>query len=210
MEQSLGLFLLSAVLISLSGVLSPGPMTAAVVERGGRSGLSGIYISIGHGLVEFPLIAILALGAGALFKHDWTRIFVGVSGGAYLFYLGLGMLRSPGAADMAEEDAGRGSSVVSGVLLSVGNPYFLLWWATVGLGLVLSATAFGVLGVVLFAVVHWLCDLLWLGFLAAASNRGAKRLGQGFYRKVSLVSGVVLVFFGGVFLWNSVRLLAGG
>ncbi|MGD8351539.1 MAG: LysE family transporter [Nitrospirota bacterium] len=209
MEQSLGLFLVSAVLISLSGVLSPGPMTAAVVERGRRSGLSGLYISLGHGLVEFPLIALLALGAGAFFQNEWTKVVVGVAGGAYLLYLGFGMLRPSAAGDPAEEGSGHGSSVVSGVLLSVGNPYFLLWWATVGLGLVISASAFGVLGVVLFAFVHWLCDLVWLGFLAAAANRGARRFGRGFYRKVSLVSGAVLVFFGGVFFWNSIRLLAG-
>ncbi len=209
MDQSLGVFLVSAILISLSGVLSPGPMTAAVVERGGRSGLSGVYISLGHGLVEIPLIALLALGAGAFFQNEWTKIVVGVAGGAYLLYLGFGMLKPSAVGDPAEEVSGQGSLVMSGVLLSVGNPYFLVWWATVGLGLVISATAFGILGVVLFAVVHWLCDLAWLGFLAAASNRGVKKFGHGFYRKVSLVSGAVLVFFGGVFFWNSIRLLAG-
>lgn len=208
MEQNLWIFLLSAVLISLSGVLSPGPMTAAVVERGGRSGRSGIYISLGHGAVELPIIAVLALGAGSVFQTQWVKIVVGIAGGIYLLYLGRGMLRPP-AADPSGGKAGQGSSVLAGILLSIGNPYFIIWWATVGLGLVISATAFGVMGVVLFAIVHWLCDLVWLGFLSAASNRGVKRFGPGFYRKVSLVSGGVLLFFGVVFIWNSARLLAG-
>ncbi len=208
MEQNLGLFLASAVLISLSGVLSPGPMTAAVVERGGRSGLSGVYISLGHGAVEFPLIAILAYGAGSFFQSEPVKIVVGIAGGIYLLYLGRGML---GVKAYDRQDVGtrKGSSVLAGVFLSLGNPYFLIWWATVGLGLVISAMSFGVFGVVLFAVVHWLCDLAWLGFLSAASRKGVRKFGSGFQTKASLISGVVLLFFGVVFIWSAVGILAG-
>lgn len=208
MEQSFAIFLFSAVMISLSGVLLPGPMTAVVIEHGGRSRLAGIYISLGHAVVEFPIIAVVAMGAAGVFESQALRILVGLLGGAYLLYLGGGLMK-PKAIGQGGNGGGTNSSFLVGILLSAGNPAFLLWWATIGLGLVVSAMAFGTAGVVIFAIVHWLCDLVWLTFLAAASHKGIKRFGDTFYRKVSLACGAVMLFFGGMFVVNSLKLLAG-
>lgn len=54
--------------------------------------------------------------------------------------------------------------LVSGIVLS-GNPYFLIWWATVGLTLTSQAMEFGVLALVVFLLIHWLCDVGWLEFV---------------------------------------------
>jgi threonine/homoserine/homoserine lactone efflux protein len=205
MEQGLLFFLASAVMISLSGVLSPGPMTAAVIQHGGRSRLTGVYVSLGHGVVEVPLIILLALGAGSLFETPGVRIFVGLAGGAYLLHMGKGLLR-PG--DLSPEGQAGSSSLMAGIALSIGNPYFLLWWATVGLGLVLSAVKFGALGLVLFIAIHWLCDLIWYTLLSSLSYRGVKTFGSGLYRKVSIACGLAMLFFGGGFIVSSLKLLA--
>ncbi len=207
MQESFAVFLVTAVLVSLSGALSPGPMTASVIQHGTRSRLSGIYFSLGHALIEFPLIGMIALGAGSVFEAQGVRVAVGMAGGAYLLYMGRGMLR-PVEDPPLENNEPRESSFLAGVLLSVGNPYFLLWWATVGLGLVIAATGFGTAGVVVFALVHWLCDLVWLTFLSAASHRGAERLGRAFNRRVSVACGFALLFFGVFFIWNSLRVIA--
>jgi threonine/homoserine/homoserine lactone efflux protein len=203
MEQSLPLFLFSAVLISLSGVLSPGPLTAAVIEGGSRSRLTGLYVSLGHAAVEMPLIAFIALGAGSVLSHGPVRAAVGAAGGLYLLYMARGMLGQAPAGAGAEP--GGASSVLSGVVLSAGNPYFVLWWATVGAGLVISASGFGAVGLVLFALLHWLCDLAWLAFLSIASHRGARAFGARLSRKVSVFCGVVMLFYGGLFIYNSAR-----
>ena len=60
-----------------------------------------------------------------------------------------------------------------GVVLSGANPYFLLWWATVGLTLTGRAMEFGVMVLILFALVHWLCDLGWLEVLSFAGFKGS-------------------------------------
>lgn len=209
MEQGLAVFLTSALLISLSGVLSPGPMTAAVIGRGGRSWSAGIYVSLGHGIVEVPLILLLYLGLGGLFETQWVRMSVGIAGGSYLLYSGRGLLRPADELDAG----GKGKaapSVLAGVLLSAWNPWFLLWWATIGLGLVMGAAGFGAKGVVLFTAVHWLADLLWYTFLSVLSYRGTKALGVGIYRKVSIVCGIFMLFFGGAFIMGSLKLLASG
>jgi threonine/homoserine/homoserine lactone efflux protein len=204
MEQGLPVFLASAVMISLSGVLSPGPMTAAVIQHGARSRLTGVYVSLGHGVVEIPLIILLAFGAGSLFETPGVRLFVGLAGGTYLLHMGKGLLR-PG--DLSLDEQKGPSSLMAGIALSIGNPYFLLWWATVGLGLVLSAARFGALGLVLFIVLHWLCDLVWYTLLSSLSFRGVRTFGSGLYRKVSIICGLAMLFFGGAFILGSLKLL---
>lgn len=206
MEQNFLIFLFSAVIISLSGVLSPGPMTAAVIEQGGRMRFPGLYVSIGHGAVEIPLMVFIFLGAGSLLELQWVRIVVGMAGGIYLILLGKNMLKGNGHKAREKHTA---SSLLSGVVLSIGNPYFLLWWATVGAGLVIAASGFGLKGLVSFAVVHWLCDVVWLSFLSFASFKGIKTFGAGLYRKVSVFCGAAMLFYGGVFIVGAARLLVG-
>ena len=55
-------FLLQAVLISLSGVMAPGPLSAAIVGQGRRSPHAGALVALGHGIVEFPLMAVILIG----------------------------------------------------------------------------------------------------------------------------------------------------
>jgi len=210
--ESLPLFLLSAVVISLSGVLAPGPLTAAVVEGGSRSRLAGLHVSLGHGVVEMPLMALIFFGAGSVFELGPVRAAVGGVGGLYLLYLGRGMLRGGGAVEGAPSGAAGArarSGVLSGAVLSAGNPYFLLWWATVGSGLVLGAARFGLSGLLLFAAVHWLCDLAWYSLLAAASRKGTEAFGTGLYRAVSLLCGGAMLFFGGYFIYGAARIVTG-
>lgn len=91
----------------------------------------------------------------------------------------------------------------TGVILSGANPYFLIWWATVGLALATQAVELGILAFVLFAVIHWLCDLVWLEVLSFASNKGTEILGDRIQRIVLVVCGAMLVFFGGKFLYDA-------
>jgi threonine/homoserine/homoserine lactone efflux protein len=199
-------FLTSAALISLSGVLSPGPMTAAAIGHGSRSRSSGVRISIGHGLVEVPLIVALYLGAGAFLADEATRVGVGLVGGAFLLLIGWGLVKAARSADPLGQPTHTGRSpLVAGMVLSIGNPYFLLWWATIGLGLVVGAERFGPGGVAAFTLVHWACDLAWFGFLGALTHRGVEAFGLKLYRGVSLACGGAMVAFGGAFIIDALK-----
>lgn len=202
MEHNLIIFLFSAVMISLSGVLSPGPMTAAVIQQGSRSEFTGIYIALGHGVIEMPLILLIFLGASSFLQVEWVRILIGMAGGIYLLFMAKDLLISRKNEEVKKE-GGMPSSFFSGIILSIGNPSFLLWWGTIGVGLVINAVRFGLIGLILFALFHWLCDLLWYSFLSLASFRGIKMFGAGFYKKISIVCGLAMFFYGGVFIFNS-------
>lgn len=202
MDQSLPAFLMTAVAISLSGVMAPGPMTAMTIGRGSADGRAGITIALGHGIVELPLMAAVMAGAGFLFTLPFVKEGVGIGGALLMFVMAAGLLRSPGGRVEPSFAAPR-SNLAAGIALSAGNPYFLIWWATVGASLIARAAVFGPLGLALFALVHWLCDAVWLTALAWLAARGSRSLGPRFHRGVSIISGAALFIFAGFFLWQS-------
>ncbi|NLC58340.1 MAG: LysE family transporter [Armatimonadetes bacterium] len=200
-------FLLKVVVISLSGVLAPGPMTAATVVAGTRQRHAGALVAIGHGLVEFPLVLLTLVGVGQVLQRTGVRVGIGLAGGAFLVLMGLQML----ATRQGSAEAGLPRSrhpITTGVVLTGANPYFLVWWATVGLALATQAAGLGLLVFGVFVVLHWLCDLVWLELLSAASHRGTKVLGERSQRAVLVICGGAMLFFGAAFLRDALRLLS--
>jgi threonine/homoserine/homoserine lactone efflux protein len=97
--------------------------------------------------------------------------------------------------------------VLAGVILSASNPYFLIWWATVGLALATRATQWGMWAFALFAVVHWSVDLMWLQILSWVSFKGSKVFGQRGQRTVILICALALLAFGLIFIYAAVAKL---
>jgi threonine/homoserine/homoserine lactone efflux protein len=193
--MSLPAFLAEAVLISLSGVMAPGPMTATVVGRGSESPHAGALVAIGHGIAEFPLMVAVFYGVGKLFDLPYVKAGIAFFGGLFLLVMGVGMFRSMEQGEVGSRAQGR-TPVVAGIMLSVGNPYFLVWWATVGAALILRSVQFGLWGFVAFGLLHWSCDFVWSYFLSALSFKGGQFFGRWFQKAVFLTCGALLLFFG--------------
>ena len=193
-------FLLKTVGISLSGVLAPGPMTAATLAAGIRSPHAGALIAVGHAVVEVPLMLLILAGAGAVFEAPSVKLGIGLAGGAFLLFLGSQLLAALRRGDVVEGVSETRHPFVTGVVLTAANPYFLIWWATVGMTLATHAVNFGILAFVLFGTLHWLCDLVWLEILSLTSYKGTEVLGGRLQQVVLLVCGIMLVAFGVIFL----------
>lgn len=194
-------FLLQAMFISLSGVMAPGPLSAAIVGRGQRAPHAGALMAIGHGVFEFPLMGLVLLGFGPWVDAPYVRPVVASLGGVVLLWMGASMLRGlRGVAAATTPHADGRSALVTGIVLTAANPYFLIWWLSVGAALLLRATEYGPGGVLAFAVAHWLCDLGWFWLLSAAAYGGGRLLGAGFQRLVLLVCGLFLLVMGADFL----------
>ncbi len=199
-------FLLYAVGISLSGVMAPGPMAAAAVASGANRRHAGIAMALGHGVIELPLMLLVLTGVGTLIQSNAARIIIGFAGGAFLVLMGLQMLA---AVRKHKDDAAaldRGHPFRDGVVLSGANPYFLLWWATIGLALTMEAVELGILAFVLFVIVHWLCDLVWLEVLSLASFKGSKLFGGRTQTVVLTICGIALLFFATGFIVGATQL----
>ena len=202
-------FLLKTIIISLSGVMAPGAVTAATIAQGTRNRWAGTLISVGHGIVEIPLIFLLMLGLGLIFKMDPVKIAIGILGGGFLLWMGVDMLRQTSVNSNPSQEAFKEGSIMTGIVLSATNPYFLFWWATVGLNLAIGAKELGLTALILFAVVHWLCDLIWLSILsmgAFITHQEAGLFGSKIQKGILIFCGVALLFFGGKFLFDALKL----
>lgn len=193
--MSLGVFLVETVLISLSGVMAPGPMTALTVGKGMQSRSAGTFISFGHAVVEIPLMIFLLVGLGEIVQLPHVRNAISITGGLFLLYMAFSMVRRFRAAGV-EPAVDPRSPFLIGIAASATNPYFLLWWATVGMALILRAEVYGPVGFTLFTLVHWLCDFFWLSILSIASHKGGNIWGARFQKAVLAMSALVLAGFG--------------
>jgi len=194
-------FLFEAVLVSLSGVLAPGPITSVSVGYGSENPRAGAWVAVGHGLVEFPVMGGVLLGVGAVMDLPWVRTAIALLGGVFLLYMGVGMLRNIREEEIVGTVSAR-SPLAAGALLTLGNPYFLIWWATVGASLILRSTEFGLLAFAAFAAGHWLCDLGWDSFLSQLSFKGGQFFGRKFQRVVFGLSGAFLLFYSAKLLFE--------
>jgi len=199
-------FIFEAVIISLSGVMAPGPITAASIGKGNESPHAGALIAIGHGVVEFPLMIALFYGFGYLLNLIYVKALIGIIGGLFLLFMGISMFHGVKKSDVSSKIYAY-SPIISGILLSLGNPYFLVWWATVGVTLILKSIDFGIFGFLIFALCHWLCDFFWYYFLSIISFKGGKFFGRKFQKIIFVICGVFLLFFSVKFIIDTIRLL---
>ncbi|MEA3360096.1 MAG: LysE family transporter [Thermodesulfobacteriota bacterium] len=204
--MSLLTFLLEAVFISLSGVMAPGPITAVTLGKGSSSPHVGAFVAIGHGIIEFPLMISIFYGFGYFLKLSYIKAGIAFVGGLFLLFMGIGMFRSMTQPEITSSKYSH-SPIMAGVLLTIGNPYFLIWWATIGAALIFNSFKFGVLGFIIFMFVHWLCDLVWFYFLSALSFKGGKFFGKGFQKISFGICGVFLLFFSGKFIFDAVKMI---
>ena len=198
-------FLSSVAVISLSGVMMPGPMFAVAVARSYHSPSTGAKMALGHAIVEIPLMLIIYFGLGRFFDREPIQIALYLVGGALLVWMGIAMFRR---RQKPVEEAGelKYNSVVSGVITSVANPLFFLWWAAVGSMLIMKSLNFGVTGFILLITIHLLCDFGWLFFISNIVYRTQSIWKDKFRVGLLIACSFLLIGFGGWFLTTGIQL----
>jgi len=207
----------TSFVVSLTGALSPGPLTTLAVREGVRRGFwAGPVLAFGHGAIELPLVVGLALGLDQLLDNELVTAAVAVAGGSFLVWLGAQTVLSAPRQELhiegqAAPDAGsRGGGrrdppgaaglAVQGVAVSLSNPFWLAWWATIGAAYIVKALDQGVVGVASFYSAHILTDLGWLSTIAFVLASGRRIMSRRAYQSVLGVCGLLLVALGGWFL----------
>jgi threonine/homoserine/homoserine lactone efflux protein len=211
-------FAIQVIFVSVSGVLSPGPLFFASLIYGSKLGYySGIKIASGHAVVELPLIVLLALGifgfSSFMFIEKSTSM-IGLIGGTAIIFFSFfqinSIIRGRNTGDANNKINGSyfskisnkgktlGGPFIIGLIFSALNPFFLVWWFTVGLKLISdSIFLFGVLGgiLVLFAFHIWM-DYAWLSITAYLISKGKMIIKDKLYRHFLLSISIILASYG--------------
>jgi threonine/homoserine/homoserine lactone efflux protein len=192
---NLSLFLVSVIFISMSAIMMPGPIFAVTIAKGHKDKTAGALIALGHGIIEVPLILLIYLGFAKFFTSDAIKMVIGLLGGTMLIFMGIQMYRGRKSIAAKSGDLPYGS-LAAGIITTSSNPYFFLWWATIGTTLILTANAFGFIGFFLFAIVHWFCDFAWSLFVSEATFKSKHLWNNRIHEIVFSVCSAILAIFG--------------
>lgn len=186
--------------------MAPGPITVATLAHGRKDPWAGVWINFGHAIAEIPLILVLLVGFESFLDSESIHRALSIGGGVVLAWMGLRLIRFGQKENEPEDDEQhQWNPICDGALLTALNPYWLLWWMTVGAGLISRARSFGVTTVVaLMVVIHLLCDFAWGTFLSFSAYRSKKIFRPQIWRYVEMGCGVVLILFGGIFLYEGI------
>jgi threonine/homoserine/homoserine lactone efflux protein len=206
--ENIWIFFGIAIIISFSGVMMPGPVFAATIAKGYKDERAGIKIALGHALIEFPLMALIVLSLGYVFEDSRVKLGIGIVGGALLIALGIMMIRARKVMAEGKAEYIPYNSYIAGALTTSANPYFFLWWATVGALLITNAEFFGPIVILVFAIVHWSCDLAWYSFTAFAVFRTKHLWTPLIHEIVFFACGALMIVFGIWFIYGPAQELA--
>lgn len=200
----------SSFMIALSGALMPGPvLTVAVRESTRRGAIAGPLLIFGHGILELLLVLALLAGLAPFLARDDVFVFISLIGGTILLWMAYSMFKDLPTMRLTLENAEEKprSLILAGILLSIANPYWLIWWATIGLGYVMYSVKFGAPGIIAFFLGHILADLAWYGLISFGIAKGRRFLSNRFYRKLIGACAAFLIIFSGYFFYSGIEKL---
>lgn len=201
----------SSFIIALSGALMPGPLlTVTISESSQRGFIAGPLLIAGHAVLELLLVAALLMGLAPFFQMPVVFVVSAIAGALILFWMAFGMFRSLPFLHLSLEvnNTRRNNPMINGILMSIANPYWIIWWATIGLGYILYSWQFGFWGIAFFFTGHILADLGWYSIVSAAVAGGKSFLTDRLYRGLIMICAVFLVVFAGYFAYAGITKLS--
>lgn len=223
-------------LVALTGAMSPGPLLTYTiiksVQTSKRGYLMGLWIIIGHAILEIGIIILLLLGFSFILKNIIVIRIVGIVGGLILVFFGLSIVRDVyfgnisvdflNSPDMQNHEAassisrGLENPVIGGIVVSMSNPYWWVWWATIGLAFMIQFDiSFKQWPKLLaFFLGHEAGDLIWYLIVSTLAFFGLRHLNKKAYYGILVFCALFMILFGiylGIspFLKDSTTFLAG-
>ena len=189
-----------AFAIGLTGALAPGPTLLATVNSSLQEGWkAGPKVAAGHALVEV-LIFLIIVGGLAPIMQQYARAISIVGGLALIAFGIMTAIGSKSAVLKGPEGQASGSAFLAGAVTSAANPYFWIWWLSVGSAFLLSGLNSGLIMAAAFIIGHWGADFGWYTLVSGSLDRGRSVLSESGYRSILGVCGIFLICFGLYFL----------
>ncbi|MGD0951346.1 MAG: LysE family transporter [Methanotrichaceae archaeon] len=185
-----------AFTIGLTGALAPGPTLVATINSSLKSGwTAGPKVALGHALVELFVFLLIVLGLAAA-AQQYSR-FTAVLGGLALIAFGLLTVKGSKKASLTAPASNTAQNpYLAGVLTSAANPYFWIWWLSIGSAMVINGLKGGLVLASLFMIGHWGADFGWYTLVSASLDKGRKVLSEVNYQRILALCGCFLIVFG--------------
>ena len=188
----------TSFVVALSGAMVPGPLLSVTISESPRRGyMTGPLLIAGHGILEAALILALILGMAPILQRSEVFIATAMGGSAILLWMAYGMFRSlPNLTLRADPAKARSNSLLfAGIFMSLANPYWTIWWVTIGLGYILQSSTQGNWGVFAFFSGHILADLVWYTTISTVVWKGKEFMSDRSYRiLIGSCAGFLIVF----------------
>jgi len=191
-------FALTVILISASGVMTPGPLFTANIVQGIRGGgKTGIQMAIGHTIVELPLVILLGIGVFSFEIFPEFRTVISILGAIALFVFAGIQIKTTLQRNERKHFNPKHGVVFTGIILSALNPFFIIWWVSIGLKLISDAMliwAFS--GILIVFLLHIWMDFVWLYSIAHIASKSTKILSNRNYKILMIILSSMLIYFG--------------
>lgn len=204
---------LSAYLMGFSGAMAPGPLLTVTVNEVFRRGFkAGPQLVTGHVLLEIVTVTAIAGGLTRFAQHKVLYAGIGLLGGIYIAWMGWqlvsGAVKKTIYLDLdAKPEESRFGPLFVGAVTSLANPYFVIWWLTVGAGYVVMSLKYGFIGLAAFFLGHILADYTWYAVVSGAVAGGRRFINQSVYRMAIFVCGVFLLGMATWFIHSGIMFL---
>jgi len=183
-------------LIGLTGALAPGPTLVATINASlAGNWTTGLKISLGHMIAETVIFLLVILGLAGI-ASPYTPV-IGAAGGIALLVFGIITISGSRSATLQTAPVKAATSpYMAGLLTSAANPYFWIWWLSVGSALLLKSLEGGLLLAGIFMIGHWTADTGWYTFISTGISRGKRILSDTTYHRIMVACGIFLILFG--------------
>ena len=192
----------SAFVIGFTGAMAPGPYLTVTITRTMEKGrLSAFMMLVGHALLEGALLVGFAFGLQNFLARPAVTTLLALLGGGFLVWMGVDLLRGSIRGTISPETEpekadSRFGPIVQGITVSLSNPYWTLWWVTIGVKLASDGLAIGGIGVAAFFIGHQMADITWYGAVIMAVSSGRKLISNHAYRIIIGTCAAFLLYLG--------------
>ncbi len=205
-----------AMVVGFSGALTPGPMLTLVISSTAEKGFwTSFFIVVGHALLELLVVAAFFLGLIRYLENPLIARMIGVVGGLFLLYLGVDILVSVARKkfridfkSMIEKRTinarSTGIIIMKGILVSLMNPYWYIWWISIGAAFIIKSVKFDAGGVTAFFTGHISADFIWYLFIGFLISTGRRFLNQKVYNGILIACSIFLFYLGIRFIVDAI------
>lgn len=199
MEKNILFYLITGITFGLAAGFAPGPLFTLVISETLQLGRkAGYAVAISPLITDIPIILFITFLVHSVSDMPVLISLIAFGGATYLFYLGYKSIRIKTKNSTTDEK--NSSSLIKGVVTNFLNPHPYLFWLVVGSPILVGSLTKGIASPIAFLLGLYSMLIGSKLFIAWLTAKTGKFLADEWYIYVNRGLGVVLIFFGIMFI----------